>query len=242
MFRSSSLFHAKRASNAMKEHRIFIWHIHRFILRSKQALSRCPFHVFTGSLAFEVEPTEITSSFATIASYDAIFVSSAGTSQDSCSRGSMKRRAHLRPVCSVAYSPDNTRLASASRDKDVEVWSTRTEALLHTLRTPFPCVFVTFSPDGSQVACASESGLVCICDAKGGASIVTLRGHSKRVNSLAYSPYGTRLASASKDRNIRLWNPVDGSLFLTLQGHSDPVVSVAYSRHGSLLASSSFDE
>ena len=223
----------------MKEHRIFIWHIQRFILRSRQTLSQWPFLVFTGSLTFEVEPAEIVSSFATIASYDTILVSSAGTSQDPWSRGPMKRCAHLRAVCSVAYSPDSARLASASRDRDVELWCT-TGALLHTLRIPFPCVFVTFSPDGEKVACASESNLVCICDAKGGASIVTLRGHTKRVNSLAYSPCGTRLASASKDRTIRVWNPVDGSL-LTLQKHSDAVMSVAYSDDGSLMASASFD-
>src|SRR5258708_11471238 len=216
----------------MKEHRIFIWHIHRFILRSKHALSQCPFLVFTGSLTFEVEPAEVTSGFATIASYDAILVSA---SQDSWNRGPMKRYAHLRAVCSVAYSSDSTRLVSASRDRDVEVWCTRTGALLHTLRTPFPCVFVTFSPDGSKVACASESNSVCICDTKGDASIVILQGHSNRVNSLAYSPYGTRLASASDDGTIRVWNAVYGSLLLTLQNHSDAVVSVAYSHDGSLV-------
>ncbi len=154
----------------------------------------------------------------------------------------MRRRTGPRSVSCVAYSPDSTRLVSASRDRDVDVWCTSTGALLHTLRTPFACVFVTFSPDGLQVACASESNCVYICDVEKDTSIVTLFGHSKRVNSLAYSPCGTRLASASKDRTIRVWDLVGGSLLFTLQKHFDAVVSVAFSCDGALLASASFDE
>ena|SRR5258707_15875186 len=107
---------------------------------------------------FGVEPGEIASSFTSIASYDAILVSA---SQDSWNRGPMKHHAHQHAVCSVAYSPDSTCLASASRDRDVEVWCTRTGALMHMLHTPSPCVFVTFSPDGSKVACTSESNRMC---------------------------------------------------------------------------------
>src|SRR5258708_23262758 len=138
----------------MKGHQIFIWHIHQFILHSKQALHQCPFLVFAGSLTSKVEPAEVMSGFATITSYNAILVSA---SQDSWNRGCMKRHVHLHAVCSIVYLLDSTCLASASRDRDVEVWCARTGALLHTLCTPFPCVFVTFSPDGSKVACTSES-------------------------------------------------------------------------------------
>ena len=215
------------------------------MLRSKRALSQCSSLVFTGSLPLEVEPYtkgSMTSSFTSIKLYPAILVSSAGTSQDAWCGVPMKRRTHRRPVCSIAYSPNGTRLVSVSRDRDVEMWCTGTGVLLHTLHTPLPSVFVTFSPDGSQVACASERGRIYICDAEDDGLITTLSGHSKRVNSLAYSPYGIQLASASNDKTVRLWDLTNNSVLFTLKGHTGAVVSVAYSHDGAWLASGSFDE
>src|SRR5258708_19479242 len=151
VFQPSSLSQKQRECSDMREHQTFMSHMSRSIVRSKQALSQCSSLVFTGSLPLEVYPcarAEIPSSFATIALYDAILVSAAGTSQDAWSGRAMRRRTHRRAVCSIAYSPDSTRLVSASKDRDVDVWCTRTGPL-RTFRTPSPSLFLTFSPDGS---------------------------------------------------------------------------------------------
>ena len=63
---------------------------------------------------------------------------------------------------------------------------------------------IAVSPDGSQLAVATEIG-IWLYNARTGAEIALLTGHTDRVNSVTYSPKGKLLASASS-RDIRLWN------------------------------------
>src|SRR5260370_557413 len=72
--------------------------------------------------------------------------------------------------------------------------------------------------------------------------LMTLRGHSNSVLSVAFSPDGGLMASASFDHTIKLWDPQTGEHLRTLVGHSDSVFSVAFSPDGGLLASASRDE
>ncbi|MBK8136036.1 MAG: hypothetical protein IPK52_09365 [Chloroflexi bacterium] len=59
---------------------------------------------------------------------------------------------HSDQVNDMAYSPDGTRLASASEDGTVKVWNAQTGALIETLTYPGPVYALDWSPDGSQIA------------------------------------------------------------------------------------------
>src|SRR5260221_7836591 len=72
--------------------------------------------------------------------------------------------------------------------------------------------------------------------------LMTLRGHSDSVKSVAFSPDGGLLASASSDDTIKLWDPQTGEHLRTLEGHSHSVLSVAFSPDGGLLTSASQDQ
>ena len=69
--------------------------------------------------------------------------------------------------------------------------------------------------------------------------LLTLKGHSGTVYSVAFSPDGKRLATGSGDRTVKLWDAATGQELLTLKGHSDNVYSVAFSPDGKRLATGS---
>jgi tetratricopeptide (TPR) repeat protein len=72
--------------------------------------------------------------------------------------------------------------------------------------------------------------------------MLTLRGHTNGVFSVAYSPDGHRLASASDDMTVKVWDAATGQETLTLKGHTGPVSGVAFSPDGLHLASGCEDQ
>jgi hypothetical protein len=97
---------------------------------------------------------------------------------------------------------------------------------------------VAYSPDGTQLASASQAGTVKVWDAHSGAEIATLRGHTDSVLSVAYSPDGTRIASGSTDNTAKIWDARSGAELATLRGAGS---RVCWSPDGTRLASTSWD-
>jgi WD40 repeat protein len=107
----------------------------------------------------------------------------------------------------VQFSPDGSKLASASHDKKVMVWNASTGARLHTLEGHSDGVTaVQFSQDGSKLASASVDNKVMVWDASTGARLHTLEGHSDVVSAVQFSPDGSKLASASYDKKVMVWD------------------------------------
>jgi len=72
-------------------------------------------------------------------------------------------------------------------------------------------------------------------------ALLTLKGHTHILTSVAFSPDGKRLASASADGTVQVWDVATGQEMLTLKGHAGTVYSVAFSPDGKRLASASAD-
>ncbi|HEY9670297.1 MAG TPA: TIR domain-containing protein [Waterburya sp.] len=140
-------------------------------------------------------------------------------------------------VYGVAFSPDGSLIASASKDKTVKLWS-KEGKLLHTLQHDDVVYTVAFRPDGNTIASASGDKTVKLWNRQG-KLLHTLR-HDADVFRVAFSPNGSTIASASADNTVKLWS-VEGQLLHTLQ-HGDVVYSIAFSPNGSTVASASKDK
>jgi WD40 repeat protein/serine/threonine protein kinase len=161
-------------------------------------------------------------------------------------------------VVSGAFSPDLKRLASASLDKTVTVWDSQTGQKLLTFKGHTGSVrSVAFSPDGKRLASGSAGfreqgklvrGEVKVWDAQTGQELLSLKGLTARVWSVAFSPDGKRLASGSGGSveqgelvpgEVKVWDAQTGRELLSLKGGGS---SVVFSPDGKRLAGAGGDE
>ena len=103
---------------------------------------------------------------------------------------------------------------------------------------------IAYSPNGSLVAIgeAIDNPVINVYEVSTGRLLVSLAGHRRAVNAIAFSPNSNQFASASDDGTVRLWNLNEGRAQRVLL-HSGDAYSVTFSEDGSQLASvSAVDE
>ena len=149
---------------------------------------------------------------------------------------------HTDWVSDVAFSPDGSRLATASLDNSVKVWDAQSGQVLLTLDEHSRGVkTVAFSPDGARLATAGNDGFIIIWNAETGTRLAVLNDDNGIVQGLAFSPDNIHLAAANEDLTVRVWNTTTRKSLYRLFGHEAPLTDVAFSPDGSYFASAAED-
>ncbi|MEQ1696051.1 MAG: TIR domain-containing protein [Hyphomicrobiaceae bacterium] len=145
-------------------------------------------------------------------------------------------------IQAVQYSPDGTRLVTASSDGSAWVWDAKTGLPLCSAAPHAGIVWTaSFSPDGRRIVTASEDQTARILDAADCRQLAVLEGHTAAVTKAAFSPDGRRIVTASRDNSARVWDVATGKPLTLLKGHGDWVLSAAFSPDGTLIATASAD-
>ena len=146
---------------------------------------------------------------------------------------------HREDIWHFTFSPDGTRLTSASEDRTACVWDTASGALLATCGGHTSKVLgVSFSPDGARLVTAAADGTVRQWDARTGRAVeAPYDRHAGEVHTAVYSPDGQWVASAGIDRTIRVWRATGRQDVAILHGHTGGVVALAFAPDGRRLAS-----
>ncbi|MCG5061342.1 MAG: protein kinase [Limnoraphis sp. WC205] len=149
---------------------------------------------------------------------------------------------HQGTVWSVAFSPDEQTIASASGDRTVRVWDRQTGAIVYNFIDHADIVYsVVFSPDGKKLISGSKDKTVKIMDLTTGIVQNSLEGHTDEVRTVAITSDGQIIVSGGYDDTVRIWDANTGQLLKTLTGHTGDILAVAISPDGKIIASASKD-
>jgi len=142
---------------------------------------------------------------------------------------------HYGAVKAVVLSPDGGLIASASLQRVVlhDAFTGRKVAILKSHKKDV--TDLCFSPDGVQLATASNDGNISVWDVENKKVVRTLKRLGAATLSVAFSPDGELLASGSVN-GLEIWNAKSGELIESFKTRSFLMRPIRFSPDGSLLA------
>lgn len=156
-------------------------------------------------------------------------------------KGRQTLKGHSDDVYFVVYSPDGTKLATASKDHTLRLWDAaagRERAVLHGHKEEVNSA--AFSPDGAVLASADDGGRILLWDVETGRERGCLQESGATVTTVAWASSG-RVATGGQDKTVHLWDVDSRQELLHLEGNAEAVESLAFAPGGRFLASGAHD-
>lgn len=110
-------------------------------------------------------------------------------------------------ILSICYNKEKDLLVTASVDKNVIIWDSKTYNVKVVIPHPSPVCYAAFNPDGNNVVTASADSIVRIWDwSNTKKTIRELIGHTDAVRIACFSPDKKHLVTGSDDFTIKIWD------------------------------------
>ena len=137
----------------------------------------------------------------------------------------------------IAFSPDNTRMATAGGTSPIQIWDARTGAHLQSFaRSDSAILSVAFDSTGSRIVSGERNGTVRVWDVGGGAELCAMCGHGYEVNFVRFTSDGKYIFSGD-GYDVRFWQADPRPEFFNLDAGKGASRTVAFSPDGSKLGS-----
>ena len=148
-----------------------------------------------------------------------------------------------------AFSPDGTRILTASIDTTARLWDAASGKLIASfdlgpawsgmdfLEADRPAL--QFSPDSARILAASADHSAKLWDAATGKLIASF-AHQDEVFQAEFSRDGARILTASKDKTAKLWDTASGKLISSFD-HPDGLYHAAFGPDGARILTASGD-
>jgi WD40 repeat protein len=134
--------------------------------------------------------------------------------------------AHNILLDSLGFFPDGKTLVSSGHDSLVKFWTVPGGALFRAISTEAVPSQAVVSPDGNQIAVATDGGRLELWAANGGTRR-TLAGHSGTVEGVGFTPDSAELVSVSVDRTTKVWSVAHATLLRSFVDSTDAMAQVA---------------
>jgi WD40 repeat protein len=116
---------------------------------------------------------------------------------------------HSAPVRRMAFTPDGTRLLSASNDADgtLALWDLASGEMLRKFLGHRYSMGVAISPDGRWALSGGQEDLSArLWNLATGEEVARLLGHEDAVREVAFTPDGQRAITNALDGTVRIWD------------------------------------
>ena len=149
---------------------------------------------------------------------------------------------HTDLIGSAAFSPDDSRIVTASSDQTARVWDASSGQQLLLLRGHTGQVWsADFSPDGRRIVTAASDHTARLWDAQSGAEVLRLDGLSENVSAAGFSPDGRQVVLSVDDRTARIWDLASNQQLVALSGHLEQMQFAAFAPDGTRVVTASDD-
>lgn len=153
---------------------------------------------------------------------------------------------HKNRVTALAFSQDDRFAFSSSESEDgtIKKWDVETGSLLTTYDVDQSTTSMDTSPNGTWLLAGGYNGSkndVILWNIDTGLRVKAFKGHTERVDIVAFSHKGQYIVSGDADHMVKLWDVRTGKEVITFTGHSGLIQSLDFSSDGTRLVSAARD-